>query len=187
MQRRLLVCRALLKNTPTLIFDEPTAGLDPASAEEFRSLLRDRLARKEGKTIFLSTHNLHEAQDMCDRIAILDRGRITACDTPDNIRYVMLDERVLNITFNGMIFNGDMEKMVDELEETSGVHGATPNVSPEGALSGISIRVDKNIDLSNILEIIMKNRLNIRGITIKEPTLEDAFIAITKKQDEKDS
>ena len=74
MQRRLLVCRALLQNTPTLIFDEPTAGMDPASAEEFRSLLRDGLARKEGKTIFLSTHNLFEAQDICDRIAILDRG-----------------------------------------------------------------------------------------------------------------
>jgi ABC-2 type transport system ATP-binding protein len=187
MQRRLLVCRALLKNTPTLIFDEPTAGLDPASAEEFRSLLRDQLARKEGKTIFLSTHNLYEAQDMCDRVAILDRGRITACDTPDNIRYLMFDEKVLGITFNGGIFNGEMEKMVNELEEVSGVHGATPDVSSEGALLGLSIRVDKNIDLSNILEIIMKNGLNIRGINTEEPTLEDAFIAITRKQDEKDS
>jgi ABC-2 type transport system ATP-binding protein len=161
MQRRLLVCRALLKNTPTLIFDEPTAGLDPASAEEFRSLLRDRLARKEGKTIFLSTHNLYEAQDM-------------------------FDERVLNITFNGVVFNVEVEKMANELGEVSGVHGATPDVSSEGALFGISIRVDKDIDLSNILEVIMKNGLNIRGINVKEPTLEDAFIAITRKQDEKD-
>jgi ABC-2 type transport system ATP-binding protein len=119
MQRKLLVCRALLQNTPTLIFDEPTAGLDPASAEEFRSLMRDGLARKEGKTIFLSTHNLYEAQGMCDRIAILDRGRITACDTPDNIRYVMFDEKVFNIIFNGVVFNDEMEKMVNEFEKMS--------------------------------------------------------------------
>jgi len=151
MQRKLLVCRALLQNTPTLIFDEPTAGLDPASAEEFRNLLRDGLARKEGKTIFLSTHNLYEAQDMCDRIAILDRGRITACDTPDNIRYVMVDEKIFSITFNEVAFNGEMEKMLNELEEISGVHGATPDITSEGALLGISIRVDKNINLSNIL------------------------------------
>jgi hypothetical protein len=99
----------------------------------------------------------------------------------------MFDEKVLGITFNGGIFNGEMEKMVNELEEVSGVHGATPDVSSEGVLLGLSIRVDKNIDLSNILEIIMKNGLNIRGINTEEPTLEDAFMAITRKQDEKDS
>jgi ABC-2 type transport system ATP-binding protein len=185
MQRRLLVCRALLQNTPTLIFDEPTVGLDPTSAEEFRSLLHDGLAREEGKTIFLSTHNLYEAQNICDRIAILDRGKITACDTPDNIRYAMFDEKVFNITFNDAAFNDEMEKMVNELEEMSGVHGATPEVSL-GALLGISIRVNKNMDLSDILEIVMKNGLRIRGINTKEPTLEDAFMAITGKQDEQD-
>ncbi len=99
MQRKLLLCRVLLRNSPTLLFDEPTAGLDPTSAAEFRGMLHDRLAREEKKTVLLSTHNLHEAQEMCDRVAILDRGKITACDTPDNIRSMIVDEKVFTITF----------------------------------------------------------------------------------------
>jgi ABC-2 type transport system ATP-binding protein len=184
MQRKLLLCRALLRNTPTILFDEPTAGLDPTSAAEFRSMLHDRLAREEKKTIFLSTHNLYEAQNICDRIAILDRGKITACDTPDNIRYMMFDEKVFVITFIDAVFNDEHVKMVNELEEMDGVHGATPEVDPERNFHEISIRVDKNMDLGSILEVIMKSGLKIRMINTKEPTLEDAFMAITGEHTE---
>lgn len=179
MQRKLLLCRALLRSTPIMLFDEPTVGLDPASAAEFRSLLCDGLAREEKKTILLSTHNLYEAQDMCDRIAILDRGKIAACDTPDNIRYTMFDEKVFKVAFIDAIYNDDHEKMVDELEEMPGVHGATPEIDPERNFVGISIRVNKSMDLSNILDVITKRGLKIRTINTEEPTLEDAFMAIT--------
>ncbi len=184
MQRKLLLCRALLRNTPTLLFDEPTVGLDPGSATEFRSLLRDRLAREQGKTIFLSTHNLYEAQGMCDRIAILDHGKITACDTPDNIRYRMLEEKVFNMTFIDATFNGEHTKMMNELEEMHGVHGVTPEIDPEENFHGISIRVDKNMDLCDVLDVIMKRGLRIRMINTKEPTLEEAFMAITRRRGE---
>jgi ABC-2 type transport system ATP-binding protein len=179
MQRKLLLCRALLRSTPILLFDEPTAGLDPASAAEFRVLLHDRLARDEGKTILLSTHNLYEAQGMCDRIAILDRGKITANDTPDNIRYMMFDEKVFEITFIDAIYSEEHENMINELEKMPGVHGATPDIDPERNFIGISIRVNKDMDLSDILDVIMKRGLKIRIINTKEPTLEDAFMAIT--------
>ncbi len=182
MQRKLLLCRALLRNTPVLLFDEPTVGLDPTSAMEFRSLLRDKLARGEGKTILISTHNLYEAQDMCDRIAILDRGRITACDTPNNIQYMMLDEKVFNITFVDAVFNDEQGKMLNELEEMPGVYGATPEVDAEGSLLRMSIQVNKNMALSSILEVIMKSGLKIGVINTKEPSLEDVFTAITGRQ-----
>ena len=185
MQRKLLLCRALLRDTPILLFDEPTVGLDPASASEFRSLLREKLVQGEGKTILASTHNLYEAQDMCDRIAILDRGKITACDTPDNIRHKMFDERNINIVFHDAWFGEDQEEMLDELEAVSGVYGVTPEIYPGGSFLGISIRVDKNMNLSAILEIIMKRGLEIRTIDTQEPTLEDAFKVITGQYPEK--
>ena len=184
MQRKLLLCRALLRNTPTLLFDEPTMGLDPTSAAEFRSMLHEKLAHEEKKTIFLSTHNLYEAQNICDRIAILDRGKITACDTPDNIRYMMFDEKVFVIEFIDAVFNDKYLKMVNDLEEMHGVHGATPEVDPEKNFHEISIRVDKNMDLASILEVIMKSGLKIKMINTKEPTLEDAFMAITGQHTE---
>ncbi len=187
MQRKLLLCRALLRNVPTLLFDEPTAGLDPTSAAEFRNMLHDRLAHEENKTILLSTHNLHEAQDMCDRVAILDRGNLIACDTPDNVRYMMFKESVLKITFTNALYNHEQEIMVGNLERLPGVHVATPEVSPDTNFCGITVRVDKNMDLSNILEVITKSKLKISTINTEEPTLEDAFIQITAHQDRQPS
>lgn len=182
MQRKLLLCRALLRDTPILLFDEPTVGLDASSAAEFRSLLHDKMAKEEGKTIFFATHNLVEAQQICDRIAIIDRGKITACDTPDNIRYKMFDERPFNITFYDAWFNEEQEKMVDELQEMHGVYGATPEIDTDRSFQGISLRVDKNMDLSSILDVILKSGLKIKTINTQEPTLEEAFIAITGRR-----
>lgn len=184
MQRKLLLCRALLQNTPVLLFDEPTTGLDPTSAAEFRSLLHDKLAHEDGKTILLSTHNLYEAQSICDRIAILNRGKIVACDTPNNIQYMILDEKVFNITFIGAVFNNEQKKMLSELEEMAGVNSVTPEIDLEGNFIGMSIRVNKNIDISGILEVIMNSGLKIGIINTKEPTLEEAFMTITGRHTE---
>jgi ABC-2 type transport system ATP-binding protein len=187
MQRKLLLCRALLRDTPALLFDEPTAGLDPASAMEFRHLLRDKLARQEGKTILMSTHNLPEAQDICDRIAILDRGKITACDTPRNIQYALSDEKVFNMTFIDAVYSSDSEKMLDQLEKLPGVYGVTPEIGEMRNLLGISIRVEKDMALSGILETIMKSGIMIGGINTQEPTLEDVFTAMTRRRREEKS
>ena len=183
MQRKLLLCRALLQNSQILLFDEPTAGLDPNSAAEFRSMLQ-KLVHDEKKTVFLSTHNLYEAQGICNRIAIIDRGKITANDTPDNIRYKMLDEKVFNIAFIDAIFSDESLKMVNLLENLTGIHGVTPEVDAEQNLQGLSIRANKDMDITGILELIIERGLKIRMINTKEPTLEDAFIAITRRQPE---
>jgi len=179
MQRKLLLCRALLRDTPTLVFDEPTAGLDPTSAMEFRTMLRNRLVREEKKTVLLSTHNLYEAQEICDRVAILDHGKITACDTPDNIRSMMVEEKVFSVAFMNTIFGKEQERMVDELEKIPGVHGATPEVDPDSNFHGMSIRLNRNMNLSTILDILMRTGLQIRTMSTNDPTLEDAFMAIT--------
>ncbi len=179
MQRKLLLCRGLLRDTPIILFDEPTTGLDPYSAAEFRSLITDRLVAEEGKTVLLSTHNLSEAQEMCDRIAIMDRGKITACDTPDRIRYEMVDESQFNVALYSTEFTVKHELMLDQLHEIVGIKGVTPNIDPTDGLQGLSFRIDKNMDLSNILEVLVLYNLNIKGMNTREPTLEDAFIAIT--------
>jgi ABC-2 type transport system ATP-binding protein len=179
MQRKLLLCRALLRNTPILLFDEPTVGLDVASAGEFRDLLRNEMAQGEQKTILLSTHNLVEAQEMCDRIAIIDQGKITACDTPDNIRYTLFEERPVHITFRDAWFDEKQAKTIEHLRTTEGVYGITPDIRPNNSLHGLALRVDKNLDLSHLLPILLQAELKIVTINTSEPTLEEAFIAIT--------
>jgi ABC-2 type transport system ATP-binding protein len=76
MKQRLLIARALLPNPEVLLLDEPTRSLDPVAARRFRSFLREHLVAEQGCTVLLATHNTEEALELCDRVAILDRGRV---------------------------------------------------------------------------------------------------------------
>ena len=99
MKQRLLVARALLNEPRVLFLDEPTRGLDPTSAREVRAMVREQAAR--GTTVFLTTHYMEEADELCDRVAFLSAGKIVALDTPRELklRYgertalVLLDSR----------------------------------------------------------------------------------------------
>jgi ABC-2 type transport system ATP-binding protein len=179
MQRRLLLCRALIRDTPIIVFDEPTSGLDPTGAAEFRDLLLDRLARKEKKTILLSTHNLQEAQGLCDRIAIIDRGSVIACGTPDEVRRLVTETRTLRVSFPCIAYSEDKRSLASRLEKAAGVKSVGPALDRDGALTDLSVVVEKGADLSGILKLISEAGLVLKSVNPEEPSLEDAFIAIT--------
>ncbi|MFV9503161.1 MAG: ATP-binding cassette domain-containing protein [Oscillochloridaceae bacterium umkhey_bin13] len=84
MKQRLMVARALVSQPQVLFLDEPTEGLDPTSAQAIRQLIREEQAR--GTTVFLTTHDMHEADLLCDRVAFIDQGRIVALDTPHALK-----------------------------------------------------------------------------------------------------
>ncbi len=181
MQRRLLLCRALLRNTPILLFDEPTSGLDPTAAADFRSLVRNKLAREEGTTIMMSTHNLYEAQEICDRIAILERGRIIACDTPKNLQNSFNEQKTLEITFSESIITVEQEKSISTLlMQIHGVRSVASNINRDRSSGALSISMDKEIDVTNIIEGILKSNFKITSINTSDPSLEDVFVAITR-------
>jgi ABC-2 type transport system ATP-binding protein len=179
MQRRLLLCRALIRDTPIIVFDEPTAGLDPTGAVEFRDLLIERLSRREGKTILLSTHNLQEAQGLCDRIAILDHGGVIACDTPDNVRHLVTEKRVMRVVFSGMVYGPIQDRLISALKEAPGVNSVSPTFDQEGILTALTIRLDKDADISGVLSILTDGGLSIKSVNMADPSLEDAFMAMT--------
>jgi len=93
MKQRLLVARALINNPRVLFMDEPTRGLDPTSARELRALIA-RLA-KEGTTIFLTTHYMEEADELCDRVAFLSQGKVVALDTPRELKLKQGERRAV--------------------------------------------------------------------------------------------
>jgi ABC-2 type transport system ATP-binding protein len=177
MQRRLLLCRALLRDTPIIVFDEPTSGLDPSSGSEFRRMIIDRLAREEGKTVLLSTHNLQEAQGLCDRLAILERGKVIAMDTPDNIRHLVIEDRLMRITLREV--TAVVDRLVKVLEESDGVHSVVSEYDNVRELQHLTLHVAKEMDLSNILKSLTSSNLQIYSVNVEEPSLEDAFNAIT--------
>ena len=86
MKHRLAIARSLLHEPQLLLLDEPTRSLDPLAAAHLRRLIRDRLVVAQGRTAVLATHNLQEAEELCDRIAILHRGRLVGCGTMEELR-----------------------------------------------------------------------------------------------------
>lgn len=182
MRRKLVICRALLQDVPILLLDEPTIGLDPSSSAEIRALLHDRLSREDGKTILITTHNMWEAQEICDRIAILYRGKIIACDTPDNIRNLVHPETIYSINLQISKFSKTHEKMLEELRGMTGVRNLIPLVSTEGTLEKLTLHLDKNYAVSEVLKALLAHGMGIRSIETREPALEEAFIALTREE-----
>jgi ABC-2 type transport system ATP-binding protein len=88
MKQRIALAKALIANPPIVILDEPTSGLDPQSARNLRELIME--IKEEGRTILLTTHYMEEADQLSDRIAIIDHGKIIALDTPENVNYSSL-------------------------------------------------------------------------------------------------
>ena len=112
MRKRLLLAVALISDPQIVFLDEPTSGLDVQSTRFIRGLLRD--FRKGGKTFFLTTHNMNEAAEMCDRVAIINRGRLVALDTPENLRITAGKVSLIDISF-------DKQVTIQALKEISGV------------------------------------------------------------------
>ncbi len=99
LRQRLMLCTALVTGPKVLFLDEPTSGLDVASARLIRQIVR-RL-KAEGLTVFLTTHNMDEAEEMCSRVAIINQGRIVAIDTPERLRSAMRSSQYLEVALGG--------------------------------------------------------------------------------------
>lgn len=98
MRKRLVLCMALLSDPQILFLDEPTSGLDVQSVRLMRALLRN--LKREGKTILLTTHNMDEAAEMCERVAIISRGRIVAMDSPDSLSITAGSVYLIDVSFD---------------------------------------------------------------------------------------
>ncbi len=100
-KQRLSVARAMLANPPVLLLDEPTRSLDPLAAARMRATIKS-LAQSDGRTVFLTSHNLAEVEELCDRVAIIGKGSIHALDTPAKLRTMHTEEEQVSITFSSL-------------------------------------------------------------------------------------
>jgi ABC-2 type transport system ATP-binding protein len=178
MMRRFLVCRALLSNASVLLFDEPTAALDPISASDFRRLIRNELADKRGKTILLATHNLWEAEQICDRIALIRNGRIIAIGTPREIKAKVSDTVTLTVFVSNYLPTAEKETIAS-LGGVSGVRAVEikENVGENG-FTKLSIEGTRSISYNQVFETLSRLKLEIKHLEASQPTLEDAFLKL---------
>ncbi len=174
MKARLGLARALLKDPPILLLDEPTLGLDPPSARKIRGLVKD-LAR-EGKAILYTTHNMFEAEIVCDRILLINKGVIVAEGTPYELKTMLPRLRTIVV----LVKNGDEFKINSVLSELSLKYSVKR--TPEGLIE-VRVHVPKPEEyLSDIIKVIVHNGYDIMTMRIEEPTLEDVFIYFSSKE-----
>lgn len=174
MKQKLSLARALLHNPEILLLDEPTLGLDPQFARFIRSFIKDELVKKEGKTILLTTHYMDEADELCDRIAFINRGKIIDVKTPSEYKHEIPHTEVLELRLKGNLNEATLKtelRKINTIEKISLL-----NNEGETTLKIIAQRVETI--LSDVIELV-RNESKILAIDVKEPTLEDVFIYLT--------
>ncbi len=167
MRRRLSIAMAIIHRPDLLFLDEPTSGLDAQSTRAIRALIRQ--LNSEGTTIFLTTHQIEEANLLCDRVAIINHGRLAAIDTPEKLKQAFRKVQSVEVAFE----HGP-EGIGKKLEALSGVTTA--------AKMGDKWRLyteDPSVLLEHVIEFARQNDLRIVSLSTLGPSLEDVFLEIT--------
>lgn len=169
MKQKLILCMALLTEPQILFLDEPTSGLDVESARLIRDTVRQH--NKDGTTIFLSTHNMEEANQLCDRIAIINHGKIAAIDNPENLRMKSSGLKSVEVSFNKPVPINELSKI--------------PDVTQVKKI-GDKIRLytdDPHSVINSLIDYARSKGLAIVSLNTLAPTLEDVFIKLIREQE----
>jgi len=170
MQRRLEIARGLIHFPSVLFLDEPTFGLDVQTRRRIWEYIVE-MSKKEGITIVLTTHYIEEADRLCDRVAIIDNGKIIAIDSPDNLKKSIGGDLVSLRT------SECSEDFANILSEMGGVRSV--NI----VNGGFELKVERGEEkIPEIVALSQKNNLTIRSISVRRPTLEDVFIQFTGRK-----
>ena len=174
MRIRLSFAKALLNDARVLLFDEPTASLDPQSSHLIRDIIRD--LKREGHAIILTTHNMEEADLLSDRVAIIDRGKIVSLGSPSELKQRVKSSDVIEIEARNLA-----EQTANALQSFSEVSKvAITSSSQPTDTEVLRVHVEKGKEvLPRILEFLVRKEVTITKVTFIEPTLEDVFIAET--------
>lgn len=172
MKQRLHIAKTLIHRPPVVILDEPTIGLDPAAAMDVRHLIADLVPEH---TVMLSTHDMQEADILCQRVAIVDQGLIVAEGSPTQLKAAAPVDRQVILTVTGALRQA--AAVVDDLRRLPPVLEATHRPGVDDVLT---LRcTDSSAALDQGLACLRARDATVRGLQVRDPTLEDAFLGAT--------
>jgi ABC-2 type transport system ATP-binding protein len=171
MRQKLALARALIHEPELIFLDEPTSGLDPVARRQIHELIH-RLARTHGRTVFLSTHNLAEAQQLCDRVAVLERGKVIAMGTPVELARRLGTRAAIEIDVG-----------LDAISRAAEVlaNGASESIAEQGS-GRILLHGVAREEIPALVARLVGAGVPVFGVAAQEPTLEDAYFALVNPE-----
>ena len=178
-KQRVGLAQAIVNNPPVLILDEPTVGLDPAQIKDIRELIKSFGGKS---TVILSTHILPEVSLTCERVAILNHGKIVVIDTPDNLAHRVQSDNILTVTIGDVPDQEEAEKALAEIPDVKKVSLARK----EGSAMTFEIHSPSSVELnSRVAPLVISKGWSLQSLETKKASLEDIFInLVTSEEDE---
>jgi ABC-2 type transport system ATP-binding protein len=172
LRQRLMLCAALVTSPEVIFLDEPTSGLDVQSARLIRKTVND--LNRSGLTVFLTTHNMSEASEMCSRVAIIDKGCIVAIDPPEKLRSTISSRQYVEVRFAGAA------PEYDELESLPGVS----HIDVDNRTFRLYTKLPGQV-VTEVVRLVDRKGLEITDLSNRKPSLEDVFLHLTSGCKEK--
>jgi len=171
MRQRLVLARALLPDPELLLLDEPTVGLDPQSARDLRDRVRD--LKTQGRTVLLTTHYMEEADQLCDRIAIIDHGVIVALDTPTALKRTIAATEVVRLEIRNGVTDAPLVGRLEQL-------GTIAARQHEDGLLSLTVQVRSARDfVPAAFDAVRAEGATVAHVEVVPVTLEDVFLSLT--------
>jgi ABC-2 type transport system ATP-binding protein len=171
LRQKMNIVRGFLTDPDVLFLDEPTLGLDVGAARDVRKYVRVWLDEDPTRTLLLTTHYMVEADELCDRVAIINQGQVLACDTPANLKRTLRNEVVFQVEVSSL--NG---RPLQKFEQLPGVRKVTYN-----QLDGSTVMefiLEEEPVLSTVVNTLTETGSRILNLQKREPTLEDVFVEL---------
>ncbi len=170
-RQKMNVIRGFVTNPEIIFLDEPTLGLDVNAARTVRDFVVDWIREDPNRTVLLTTHYMMEADELCDRIAIIDGGKILACDTPENLKRLVRMNSTLTLTVGGLAdING--------FSTIPGIGNFSSTKDPGGSVTTLRFVLEDESSVSDIVSTVVGRGSKILSLQKTEPTLEDVFIKL---------
>jgi ABC-2 type transport system ATP-binding protein len=170
MRQKMNLVRGLMTDPRVLFLDEPTVALDVGAARDLRDEVSRWMAEDPTRTVILTTHYMQEADDLCDRIAIVNHGRIVIEGTPQSLKLEVQRDVVIDLQLELGV------PVLDRLREVAGVGAAS--VREEDGVDRFSLLLADDAVLTNVISAVERSGRRVAGLAKREPTLEDAFVKL---------
>jgi ABC-2 type transport system ATP-binding protein len=169
-RQKMNFCRGFITDPKILFLDEPTLGLDVTAARNIRQFIRQWMKEGSQRTILLTTHYMAEADELCDRLAIVDRGKILACDTPANLKRQVQEHPMFSLSLAPGVDG------IPDVSRLPGVHHSTKSETP--TTIELQVALDEEPAIGGVVQKIAGSGAKILTLKKVEPTLEDVFIEL---------